>query len=77
MPNASITSQNLDQNYMTRAIQLAKKGQFTTHPNPRVGCVIVNNNQIIGEGYHQIAGQPHAEINALMSVKKSKTKPKS
>ncbi|MCL4115008.1 UNVERIFIED_CONTAM: hypothetical protein GTU68_036122 [Idotea baltica] len=57
---------------MARAIQLAKKGRFTTHPNPRVGCVIVNNDEIIGEGYHQFAGQPHAEINALNSVKKSK-----
>ena len=60
---------SLDQQYMARAIQLAKKGRYTTHPNPRVGCVIVKNDQIIGEGYHQIAGQPHAEINALTSVK--------
>lgn len=69
--NKQMNSQAADQIYMARAIQLAKKGRFTTHPNPRVGCVIVKNDQIIGEGYHQIAGQPHAEIYALASVKKS------
>ncbi len=71
--NRQMTSLASDQIYMARAIQLAKKGQFTTHPNPRVGCVIVNNDKIIGEGYHQVAGQPHAEINALSSVNKSNT----
>ncbi|MEH6456072.1 MAG: bifunctional diaminohydroxyphosphoribosylaminopyrimidine deaminase/5-amino-6-(5-phosphoribosylamino)uracil reductase RibD [Cocleimonas sp.] len=69
--NSQDSLHKMDQQYMSRAIQLAKKGQFTTHPNPRVGCVIVKDDQIIGEGYHQIAGQPHAEINALSSVKKS------
>lgn len=58
-----------DQQYMARAIQLAKKGQFTTHPNPRVGCVIIKNDAIIGEGFHQRAGEAHAEINALNAVK--------
>jgi len=57
-----------DYRFMARAIQLAKKGQYTTHPNPRVGCVIVKDNEIIGEGYHQKAGQPHAEINALLQL---------
>ncbi len=71
--NNQMNSQAADQIYMARAIQLAKKGQFTTHPNPRVGCVIVKNDQIIGEGYHQITGLPHAEVNALSSVKKSNT----
>ncbi len=50
---------------MVRAIHLAKQGQFTTSPNPNVGCVIVKNNQIIGEGAHFYAGGPHAEVNAL------------
>ena len=50
---------------MARALQLAERGLFTTDPNPRVGCVIVKNEQIIGEGWHQRAGQPHAEVNAL------------
>ncbi len=56
---------------MARAIQLAKKGQYTTHPNPRVGCVIVKNNKTIGEGFHQRAGYPHAEINAIHAATES------
>jgi diaminohydroxyphosphoribosylaminopyrimidine deaminase/5-amino-6-(5-phosphoribosylamino)uracil reductase len=51
--------------YMQRAIRLAKKGLYTTDPNPCVGCVIVKNGEIVGEGWHQQAGQAHAEINAL------------
>ncbi len=54
---------------MLRAIELAKRGQNTTTPNPNVGCVIVKDEQIIGEGFHETAGKPHAEINALKSVK--------
>jgi diaminohydroxyphosphoribosylaminopyrimidine deaminase/5-amino-6-(5-phosphoribosylamino)uracil reductase len=54
-----------DKIYMSRAIEIAKKGRFTTAPNPNVGCVIVSNNIIIAEGFHQKAGLPHAEINAL------------
>jgi diaminohydroxyphosphoribosylaminopyrimidine deaminase/5-amino-6-(5-phosphoribosylamino)uracil reductase len=50
---------------MAYALQLAYKGIYTTHPNPRVGCVIVKNNKIIGKGYHQRTGQPHAEVLAL------------
>lgn len=50
---------------MTRALQLAEQGLFTTMPNPRVGCVIVKDNQIIGEGAHFKAGEPHAEVFAL------------
>lgn len=51
--------------YMSRALQLAERGLFTTDPNPRVGCVIVKNGQIVGEGWHQRAGEGHAEVNAL------------
>lgn len=58
----------LDHTYMARALQLAERGLFTTTPNPRVGCVIVKDNKIIGEGWHQKAGSPHAEINALMQA---------
>lgn len=54
-----------DHLFMQRAISLAKQGHFTTSPNPRVGCVIVNNGEIVGEGFHQKAGQGHAEVNAL------------
>ena len=54
-----------DHVYMGRALELAQRGHCTTMPNPAVGCVIVKDNKIIGEGWHQIAGEPHAEINAL------------
>jgi diaminohydroxyphosphoribosylaminopyrimidine deaminase/5-amino-6-(5-phosphoribosylamino)uracil reductase len=54
-----------DYRYMQRAISLAKKGHYTTSPNPRVGCVIVKNNKIVGEGYHQKVGEGHAEVHAL------------
>ncbi|MEP0073453.1 MAG: bifunctional diaminohydroxyphosphoribosylaminopyrimidine deaminase/5-amino-6-(5-phosphoribosylamino)uracil reductase RibD [Marinomonas sp.] len=51
--------------WMAKAVQLAKKGLYTTHPNPRVGCVIVKDDILIGQGFHKQAGQAHAEINAL------------
>ncbi len=51
--------------YMARALRLAEKGMYTTMPNPRVGCVVVLADQVIGEGWHEVAGQPHAEVNAL------------
>lgn len=57
-----------DAQYMLRAIQLARLGTYTTRPNPNVGCVIVKHGQIIGEGFHRKAGEPHAEINALMQA---------
>jgi diaminohydroxyphosphoribosylaminopyrimidine deaminase/5-amino-6-(5-phosphoribosylamino)uracil reductase len=50
---------------MARAISLAKQGLYTTDPNPRVGCVIVNNGRVVGEGAHHKAGEGHAEVNAL------------
>ncbi len=54
-----------DYAFMARAILIAKKGKYTTHPNPRVGCVIVKNDSKVGEGYHRRAGEAHAEINAI------------
>lgn len=54
-----------DSRYMARAIELARRGRFTTSPNPNVGCVVVKDGQIVGEGWHQYAGGPHAEVNAL------------
>ncbi len=54
-----------DHKYMARALQLAKKGIYTTAPNPNVGCVLVKDGEVIGEGWHEKAGQAHAEINAL------------
>jgi len=54
-----------DHAYMAQALQLAQRGLFTTTPNPRVGCVIVRDGKVVGEGWHERAGEPHAEINAL------------
>lgn len=54
-----------DQQFMARALELARKGLYSTHPNPRVGCVIVRDGQIVGEGWHARAGEPHAEVHAL------------
>lgn len=51
--------------WMSKALQLARLGIYSTHPNPRVGCVIVADNQIVGQGWHQKAGEPHAEVYAL------------
>jgi diaminohydroxyphosphoribosylaminopyrimidine deaminase / 5-amino-6-(5-phosphoribosylamino)uracil reductase len=58
----------LDAAYMARALYLARKGLYTTDPNPRVGCVLVKNGKIIGEGWHKKAGEVHAEIDALDNV---------
>ncbi|MCL1141848.1 bifunctional diaminohydroxyphosphoribosylaminopyrimidine deaminase/5-amino-6-(5-phosphoribosylamino)uracil reductase RibD [Shewanella gaetbuli] len=58
-----------DTQMMSRAIQLARLGQYTTRPNPCVGCVLVLNGKIIGEGYHHKAGQGHAEVNAIADAK--------
>ncbi|MCV2528490.1 MAG: bifunctional diaminohydroxyphosphoribosylaminopyrimidine deaminase/5-amino-6-(5-phosphoribosylamino)uracil reductase RibD [Candidatus Lightella neohaematopini] len=56
---------NQDKIYLLRAFKLAKLGKFSTFSNPNVGCVIVKNNNIVGEGYHEYYGGHHAEINAL------------
>ena len=58
----------LDAHYMARALELARKGHYTTHPNPRVGCVIVRDGQIVGEGWHERTGEPHAEVHALRAA---------
>ncbi len=57
-----------DYRYMAQAIQLARKGWFSTHPNPRVGCIIVRDGEIIGQGFHRRAGEPHAERIALANA---------
>ncbi len=54
---------------MSRAIQLAKRGRYTCDPNPRVGCVITKDNQIVSEGWHAVSGEAHAEVNALKQYK--------
>ena len=63
--------ESLDRKFMRRAIELAKRGLFSTDPNPRVGCVIVQDNKIISEGWHEKAGQKHAEIMALENSRES------
>ena len=54
-----------DERHMRRCFALAEQGRFTCRPNPVVGCVIVNDGQRVGEGFHAVAGQAHAEVNAL------------
>ncbi|MGL1957085.1 MAG: bifunctional diaminohydroxyphosphoribosylaminopyrimidine deaminase/5-amino-6-(5-phosphoribosylamino)uracil reductase RibD [Colwellia sp.] len=74
MSEISKNFSQLDHHYMARAISLAKKGHFTTSPNPRVGCVLVSyaegEGKIIGEGFHQKVGCAHAEVNALLMANK-------
>lgn len=57
-----------DYAYMAQALQLAERGLYSTTPNPRVGCVIVQNNAVVGSGWHQRAGEPHAEVLALQQA---------
>lgn len=57
-----------DEHFMARALRLAQRGLFTTTPNPRVGCVVVRDGAIVGEGHHERAGAPHAEIHALAAA---------
>ena len=59
----------IHEKYINRCIELAKNGLGATYPNPMVGSVIVHNNKIIGEGWHQKAGEAHAEVNAINAVK--------
>jgi len=57
-----------DHLYMVQALRLAEQGMYTTMPNPRVGCVIVNNSEVVGTGAHLRAGEPHAEVLALRAA---------
>jgi diaminohydroxyphosphoribosylaminopyrimidine deaminase / 5-amino-6-(5-phosphoribosylamino)uracil reductase len=68
---------NNDELYIKRCIELAQKALGKTYPNPLVGSVIVHNGEIIGEGYHHKAGENHAEINAINSVKDKNLIPES
>lgn len=63
--------------FMRRCLQLAQNGLGNTYPNPLVGCVIVHQGKIIGEGWHKKAGEPHAEVNAIHSVKNKSLLPES
>ena len=57
-----------DVRYMARALVLARRGLYTTDPNPRVGCVVVKDGKVVGEGWHERAGEPHAEVHALRAA---------
>ncbi len=65
---SSLSFSSEDHLYMSRALQLAKQGLYTTEPNPRVGCVIVKEGRVLGEAWHQRAGEPHAEPLALQQA---------
>ena len=58
----------VDHEFMAGALQLAERGLFSTTPNPRVGCVLVRDGIIVGEGWHLRAGEAHAEVHALKSA---------
>lgn len=62
----ALTPQDFD--FMARAFRLAERGLYTTMPNPRVGCVLVKDGQVIGEGWHVRTGESHAEVNALLAA---------
>ena len=57
-----------DRDYMARALELAEHGRGRTSPNPMVGCVVVRDGRIVGEGYHRRSGEPHAEVHAVEAV---------
>ncbi len=59
------TFSDIDRMHMAHALRLAEQGLYTTHPNPRVGCVIARGAQALGAGWHRRAGEPHAEVHAL------------
>jgi len=58
----------VDHGMMARALQLAERALWTTSPNPRVGCVVLRDGEIVGEGWHEKAGEPHAEVHALRAA---------
>lgn len=67
MAQQSLSSEFTPQDFemMSRALKLAKRGIYTTAPNPNVGCVIVRDGEVVGEGHHHRAGEPHAEVHAM------------
>ena len=66
----SILTTNMHELFMSRAIELAKQGRGHVSPNPMVGCVLVLDGDIIGEGYHEEFGGPHAEVMAMRNARK-------
>jgi len=66
---ASADRDRTDLAHMARALELAARGLYTTDPNPRVGCVLVRGDETLGEGWHERAGEAHAEVAALKAVR--------
>jgi len=58
----------IDSAHMSHALSLAERGLYSAHPNPMVGCVLVRDGEVVGEGWHKLAGEAHAEINALIAA---------
>src|SRR5688572_32902224 len=58
-----------EEEFMKRALVLARRGYGGTSPNPMVGAVLVKNGEVVGEGWHKRAGEPHAEVNALLQAR--------
>ncbi len=67
---------DLDRDLMARALQLAERGMYTTTPNPRVGCVIAREAQVLGEGWHERCGEAHAEVRALADARERGNDPR-
>ena len=65
MSNSNYSQDAKDRYFMMLAVEQAKHGLYTTRPNPAVGCVIVQADEVVGQGFHPKAGQPHAEVFAL------------
>ena len=63
-----MNSASSDARWMRRALELAERGRFTTWPNPMVGCVVVDNDTLLAEGWHRAFGEAHAEVNALLAL---------
>ncbi|HET7775998.1 MAG TPA: bifunctional diaminohydroxyphosphoribosylaminopyrimidine deaminase/5-amino-6-(5-phosphoribosylamino)uracil reductase RibD [Azospira sp.] len=68
MSTAAAAPSAADHAHMARALRLAEQGLYSTSPNPRVGCVLVKDGTVIGEGWHVRAGEPHAEVHALRAA---------
>lgn len=66
-----MATSNSDHYFMSQAIALARRGLYSTHPNPRIGCVVVKDGNVVGSGWHAQAGQPHAEVLALREAGES------
>ena len=64
----SVSAAETDVLHLARALQLAERGLYTTDPNPRVGCVLAKGERVVGEGWHERAGGPHAEVQALRAA---------